>query len=81
MGAGWFEAAVEQGLTQSEFLSFLLSRIAAQVRMLSTLQQYDAIFQTPFLDASRRYYQAVGIQYQAEVRANPVLQPRLKRWR
>ena len=44
--------------------------VAQQVRMLSTLQQYDAIFQTPFLDASRRYYQAVGIKYQAEVRSS-----------
>jgi len=42
--------------------------LTALVRMLSTLQLYDALFQPPFLEASRRYYVAAGDRFQAEVR-------------
>jgi len=42
--------------------------LTALVRMLSTLQLYDTLFQPPFLEASRRYYVATGDRFQAEVR-------------
>jgi len=42
--------------------------LTALVRMLSTLQLYDTLFQPLFLEASRRYYVAAGDRFQAEVR-------------